>query len=344
MLIFGPGGLEGGADLAPHLRLIQQMGEDPGLRNVYAPAYHVVGALLAPWLGISTAIKLMTLGCAAALIAGFRSFQRAAGLPADAAALFAWSPYTFALSWCIPKIEAGGYALAFLGLALLFRRRHWAAALCLVATFWVHTAAALFFGLCGGLLALARRDSRALAALAGGTLGAAPLLAVHLASGCSFAESLLFSPGDYLRAPGRWSSFAQWDRIVVLAGPIALACAAAGAGRLWREYRSVAITAVGVTLLYLNEIWLAPFGLHNTLNLLRGLTVLAFPVAAAGGVFLATRPRWTLAVAAACAAWAVGAAALTVPAACHRAPVDVAAVGSLDVDRCAFRWRVKVRR
>ncbi len=320
------------------------MGEDPGLHNVYAPAYHVVGALLAAWLGISAAIKLMTLACVAALIAGFRSFQRAVGLPEAAAALFAWSPYTFALSWCIPKIEAAGYALAFLGLALLFRRRHVAAALCLVAAFWVHTAAALFFGLCGGLLALARRDLRALAALAGGSLGAAPLLAVHLASGCSFAEALLFSPGDYLRTSGRWSSFPQWPRILVLAGPIALACAAAGAGRLWREHRSVAITAAGVTLLYLNELWLAPFGLHNTLNLLRGLTLLAFPVAAAAGVFLATRPRWTVAVTAACAAWALGAATLTVPDACHRAPVDVAGIGALDVDRCTFRWRVRIPR
>ncbi len=320
------------------------MGEDPGLHNVYAPAYHGLGALLAAWLGISVAIKLMTLMCAAALIAGFRSFQRAVGLPEAAAALFAWSPYTFALSWCVPKIEAGGYALSFLGLSLLFRRRHVAAALCLVATFWVHTAAALFFGLCGGLLALARRDPRALAALAGGSLGAAPLLAVHLASGCSFAEALLFSPGDYLRAAGRWSSFAQWERILVLAGPIALVCAAAGARRLWREHRSVAITAAGVTLLYLNEIWLAPFGLHNTLNLLRGLTVLAFPVAAAAAVFLAARPSWTLAVTVACAAWAVGAATLTVPDACHRAPVDIAGIGALDVDRCTFRWRVSVPR
>ena len=320
------------------------MGEDPGLHNVYAPAYHAVGALLAPWLGISAAIKLMTLACVAALIAGFRSFQRAVGLPEAAAALFAWSPYTFALSWCIPKIEAGGYALAFFGLGLLFRRRHAAAALCLAATFGVHTAAALFFGFCGGLLALARRDLRAFAALAGGCLGAAPLLAAHVVSGCSLAQALLLSPGDYLRAPGRWSSFSQWDRILVLAGPIALACATAGAGRLWREHRSVAVTAVGVTLLYLNEIWLAPFGLSNTLNLLRGLTVLAFPVAAGAGVFLASRPRWTVAVTAACAAWAVGAATLAVPDACQRAPVDVTAIGSVDVERCTFRWRVSVPR
>ncbi len=87
-----------------------------------------------------------------------------------------------------------------------------------------------------------------------------------------------------------------------------------------------------------------PFGLHNTLNLLRGLTLLAFPVAAAAGVFLATRPRWTVAVTAACAAWALGAATLTVPDACHRAPVDVAGIGALDVDRCTFRWRVRISR
>ncbi len=39
-------GLAGGADLLPHLRLIQLMAEEPALRSVYAPAYHAIGALV----------------------------------------------------------------------------------------------------------------------------------------------------------------------------------------------------------------------------------------------------------------------------------------------------------
>ncbi len=174
-LLFGSGELRGGADLKPHLRLIQLMREEPALRTVYAPAYHVVGAVAAPWLGFAAFTRLFALVAAAGLIAGFRSFQRTAGLPDAASALFAWAPYTFALSWCVPKIEAAGYALAFLGLGLLLRRRYLRLALLLVVTFTVHTAAALFLGLGGGILALARRDGRAAAALAAGSVGALPL-------------------------------------------------------------------------------------------------------------------------------------------------------------------------
>ena len=44
VLFSGP--LSGGADLTPHLRLMQQMADAPALRNVYAPAFHAAGALL----------------------------------------------------------------------------------------------------------------------------------------------------------------------------------------------------------------------------------------------------------------------------------------------------------
>jgi hypothetical protein len=323
---------------------MQLMAEEPGLRSVYAPAYHALGALLGAGLELDGAVKLLALASAALLIAGFRSFQRAAGLPEAVAALFAWAPYSFALSWCLPKVEAAGYGLAFAGLGLLLRRRSRAAALALAATFLVHTAAALFFGLCGGVLALARRDREALLALAVGCLLASPLLAAHLAAGCTAAQALLFSPGDYLRRPEAWSSLAIWDRILVLAGPIAVVCAALGAARLWREQRAVAVAAGLVVLLYTSELWLAPLGLHTTLNLLRGLTIFAFPVAAAAGVYLAPRPRLAAAVTLACALWALGAAWLALPGSCHRVPIDLAEVGCLEVDRCTFRWRVTAPR
>ena len=82
-------GLEGGADLLPHLRLMQQMAEAPGLRSVYPPAYHAFGAVWFAWLGAEAAVKLLAFASVAGLIAGFRAFQRAAGLPAESAAVFA---------------------------------------------------------------------------------------------------------------------------------------------------------------------------------------------------------------------------------------------------------------
>jgi len=210
---------------------MQLMAEEPGLRSVYAPAFHALGALLGSGLagselGLDGAVKLLAFASAALLIAGFRSFQRAAGLPEAAAALFAWAPYSFALSWCLPKVEAAGYGLAFAGLGLLLRRRSRAVVLALAATFLVHTAAALFFGLCGGVLALAKRDREGLLALAVGCLLASPLFVAHLAAGCTAAQALLFSPGDYLRSAAGWSGLAVWDRVLVLSGPIAVACAA----------------------------------------------------------------------------------------------------------------------
>src|SRR5262245_4390142 len=320
------------------------MGEAPALRSVYAPAFHVAGALLAPALGLPLAVKALAFASAAALIAGFRVFQRAAGLPSACAALFPWTPYLFALSWCLPKVEAAGYALAFFGLACLMRGRRLAAGACLAATFGVHTAAALVFGLCGGVLALVRRDARALAALAGGTLAASPLLAAHLAAGCTLRETLLLSPGDYLRAPGRWSSADAAGRIAILAGPIGVATALLGAPRLWREHRSVAALSATVVALCLSELWLAPFGIATTLNLMRSLSLLAFAVAAAAGVFAAAHRGLTPALVAACAVFAACAAFLAVPGSCHREPIDATRVAATNVDRCAFRWWIAPQR
>ncbi len=338
-LAFGGDGLQGGADLQPHLRLIQSMAAAPGIYNVYPPAYHALGAALAPAIGLGHYPPAFALLAAAALILGFRYFQRAAGLPDASAVLFVWSPYLFALSWCTPKIEAAGYALAFLGLGLLLRHRTVALGATLAATFWVHTAAALFLGLCGGVLALARRDRRALAALAVGTLAAAPLLGAHLAAGCTGLQALLFSPGDYLRSAPRPTLLAHGPTLLALAHPIALAAAAFGAPSFWRERRPLALLCAVVVVLYLNEIWLAPFGARTTLDLLRGLTVLSFPVAIAAGWALRDRPKWTAVVVAAAAFWATVCAFTAVPRSCHVQPIDVASIQTLRVDRCTFRWR-----
>jgi hypothetical protein len=333
-------GLQGGADLQPHLRLMQLMAEAPALRNPYAPAYHVLGALLGPAIGWPAYTKLVAFAGAAGLIAGFRCFQRAAGLPPAAAAVFTWTPYLFALSWCLPKLETAGYALAFTGLAFLLRRRRVGAGAMLALAFCVHTAGALFLGLAGGVLALALRDARALGALAVGSLAGAGLIAVHLQAGCSFAEALLFSQGDYLRRATQTASFVHWPRLVALAGLPALLAAGLGVPELVRRHRTVSVLAALVLLLYLNELWLLPFGTRTTLDLLRGQTLLAFPVAAAAGVAFAGRPRWQALGLAVCAAWALVCIARVVPDSCTVRSIDPAWVERLSVDRCAFRWRL----
>jgi hypothetical protein len=339
VLLLAGSDLQGGADLRPHLRLIQLMGEDPGLRSVYAPAYHALGAILAPWTGLGGYAKLFAFAAAAALIAGFRFFQRAARLPDLAAALFAWSPYTFALTWCAPKVEAAGYALAFAALGLLLLRRYAMLALALTGTFLIHTASALFLGLAGGVLALARRDRRALLALAAGCAGAAPLFGAQLAAGCSIAQAFLFSQGDYLRPPGAFPGLAMWDRVIVLASPIAVAAAVPGVQSLWRRDRCLVALCGVVVALYGNELWLAPFGVGTTLNLLRGLTLLAFATAICGGVALGGRRRLAPLALAACALWSAGAAFWVVPRSCYVRTFTVAEVRHTAVDRCTFRWR-----
>ncbi len=338
ILLFATEGIHGGADLRPHLRLLQQMAEDPALRTVYAPAYHVLGSIFEPWFGLAGVTKLFAFAAAAALIAGFRSFQRAADLPDLASALFAWSPYAFALTWCIPKVEAAGYALAFAGLGWLLRKRYLAAAVALSATFFVHTAAALLFGLCGGVIALAQRDGRALVALAAGSLGAAPLFASHLVAGCSLAEAFLFSSGDYLRPAAGASSIARLARIAILAGPISLFAGVFGTSELWRRNRSVALMSATVFALYWNELWLSPFGTGSTLNLLRGLTWLAFAVAIPAGLALDARRRLAPWILASCALWAGASSLWVVPNSCYTQTFTAAEIRATAVDRCTFRW------
>ncbi|MBW2267720.1 MAG: hypothetical protein JRH16_04010 [Deltaproteobacteria bacterium] len=342
ILLSGP--LSGGSDLTPHLRLMQQMADAPALRNVYAPAFHAAGALLGSRIGWDLAAELLALASAAALLFGFRHWQRAAQLPDACASLFAWAPYGFALSWCLPKVEAAGYGLAFFALAWLWQGRHLRLAVALAATFWVHTGAALFLGLAGGIAALARRDRRALGALAFGSALAAPLWAAHVVAGCSWAQALLLSAGDYLRSTEGWSSLDALPRIAVLAGPVAVACALPGARELWHRERTVAWLCIAILALWSNELWLAPFGARTTLNLLRGLTLLAVPVACAAGVFIANRPRVAPALWVAVVLWALGSTWLALPGSCQRVPVDWERVAHTHVDRCTFRWAISEAR
>jgi hypothetical protein len=338
VLLFGTPGLHGGADLVPHLWLIERMAEAPALRNVYAPAYHVIGGLLTPLVGLELYVELFALASALALILAFRYLVRCLALPGEGASLFALFPYNLSLSWCLPKVEEAGYALAFVGLGLLSRRRYTAAAVLLGLTFYFHTAAALFLGGAGGVLALARRDGRALVALAIGTLAVAPLVAAHLAAGCDLAQALLLSRNDYLRTTSAWSSLGMIDVIAVLASPIALALAGLGARELWRRDRAVALMCAVLTVLYLNELWLAPFETRTSLDLYRGLSTLAVPVCLAAGVSVAARPRaaaWLLGV---CALFALGSTLFVAPRSCYVYETRLSELEGMRVDRCTFRW------
>ena len=332
-------GLWGGGDLVPHLRLIELTQQEPGLHNTYAPAYHVLGALVEPVLGFEAYTRLFALGAAALLIAGFRAFQRAAGLPDAAASLFALTPYVMSLSWCTPKVEAAGYALLLFGLAGLLRGRHARVALLLAAAFAVHTASALLFGLAGGVLCVSRGDWRGLLALAVGTLGATPLLAAQLAAGCSPAEALLFARGGYARALHEGLVPRRWPWLIPLANPVALAAALWGATALWRHQRSLGILCAVLVLVYLNNFWLAPFGHRTLVTPLRGLSVLAIPIAIAAG-------NWTRR-SAGVRAWVVGLSALfavaasvwVVPQACFVREIRSDEIGAVQVQRCSFLWR-----
>jgi hypothetical protein len=342
-LLFGREGLWGGGDLVPHLRLIQAVSTSPGLYNPYAPAYHWLGALLVPALGFELYTRLFALGAALFLIAGFRSFQRAAGLPDACTALFALTPFLLSLSWCVPRVEAAGYALLLFGLGFQLRGRYFALAAALGACFYVHTAASLLFGLAAGVLALARRDRRALIALAAGTLGALPLWIAHLEAGCTFAQALLFAPGGYARSLDEELLPPQWPWLAALANPAALLAAVLGARAVWRRSRPLAWLAVALAALWATNFWLAPFGIRTLVTPLRGLSVLAIPVALSAGVWGAARARREAVLLGLTAIFAVASLRLVVPQACYVRPIALSEIDGVFVSRCEFLWRAAPR-
>jgi hypothetical protein len=338
LLLVSAEGLRGGADLLAHLRLMEAMGAEPALRSVYAPFYHVFGALAAPLVGLEAAPRVFAFFGACAWIGGFRCFQRCVGLPGEAAALFALMPYAFGFSVCLPKVEALGYGVLCIGLGLLYTRRYVGAAIVVATCFWIHTASALLLGLSGGVLAVARRDGRALLSLAAGALLAAPLPLSHIASGCSVSEALRMTGVDYL-IKSRTSQLANWPTLLVLANPIALCAAGLGARTLWRDHRPLAVLSIVLSVIYLNEIWLLPFGQRISVDLLRGLSVLALPVAIAGGIGLASGRTLAVGGVAACALWAALSTVSALPRACFTRPIALSEIRGLEVSRCTFSWR-----
>lgn len=339
VLALGRQGIHGGGDLVPHLRLIQLTQEQPGIHNTYAPGYHLLGALLEPLLGFEGYTKLFSLAAAALLIAGFRSFQRAARLPDAASALFALTPYLLALTHCTPKVEAAGDAVLLFGLGALLRGRWLLLGLLLALCFVLHTASALLFGLAAGVLCLARRELRGLVALAAGTVLAAPLVLAQLAAGCSLPEALLFAEGGYARGLHESVLPGKWPWILPLANPVAVVAAVFGARALWDRERPLAIFCGVLVALYLNNFWLAPFDIRTLVTPIRGLSLLAIPVAIAAGVFAVSRPRVGLWVAGLSLAWALVSTVWVVPEACFVRRIAAVEIAPVMVERCLFVWR-----
>jgi hypothetical protein len=337
--LFQPAGLEGGLDLLAHLRMVELMGLAPALRNVQPPAYHVLGALVAPLVGLANYPRLFAVLATGLAMAGFRYFQRSARLPDHASLLFVLWPYAFTLSWTIPRNEVAAYALTFLGLGLLLRRHYVGLALALAATFYVHTAGAIFFGLAAGVLALARRDVRGIAALAVGTLGVVPLLIAHLGAGCTLQQALLLAEGDYLHIETHTGTLHRWPLILALASPPILAAAVLGARGLWERWRPIAVLCAVLVVLFLQEVWLYPFQASTTATLMRGLSFLVIPAATAGGVFLARRPRlapWFLGIA---AIWCLGTTFSVAKKPMYTRPISLDEIRDLRMVRCRFGWR-----
>ena len=93
-----------------------------------------------------------------------------------------------------------------------------------------------------------------------------------------------------------------------------------------------------VFALYWNELWLAPFGMGSTLNLLRGLALLAFAVAIPAGFALDARRRLAPWILASCALWAGASSLWVVPNSCYTQTFTAAEIRATSVDRCTFRW------
>ena len=336
--LFQSSELHGGLDLLGHLGMVELMAQAPALRNVQPPGYHVLGALLAPIVGLATYPKLFAVLATGLAMLAFRYFQQSARLPVHASLLFVLWPYAFTLSWAIPRNEVAGYALFFAGLGFLLKGRYLALGLALAASFYVHTAAALLFGFGAGILALALRDRRGILALALGTLGAVPLLGAHLGAGCTLQQALLFAEGDYLHVATHKGTLHRWPLILALASPPALAAAALGACETWKRHRPVAILCAVLLAVYLQELWLAPFHASTTATLMRGLSLLVLPVAVAGGIFLADRPRiapWLLAGA---AIWCVGTTFTLAKEPMHTRTISLDEIRDLRMVRCRFGW------
>jgi hypothetical protein len=88
---------------------------------------------------------------------------------------------------------------------------------------------------------------------------------------------------------------------------------------------------------YLNECG-PSFGVGTTLDLRRGLSVLAMPVAASAGLALAAWPRLAAPLVALCGLFALSTTLFVVQRSCYVRPISLAETREMVVQRCVFRW------
>ena len=117
-----------------------------------------------------------------------------------------------------------------------------------------------------------------------------------------------------------------------------LVAAIAGARGVRTRDRGVAVLCGVLVVLYLQELWLAPFGVGTTVNLNRGLSLLAIPVVISAGVWVASRPRLARWVLAAAALWCVGCALTVAREPISWRPVALEEIRDLRMVRCRFGW------
>ncbi len=178
-----------------------------------------------------------------------------------------------------------------------------------------------------------------LGALAAGSLGVLPLLAAHLSAGCSIPETFLFAHGGYARALTEPLIPSNWPWILPLAGPVGVLAAGLGARELWRHHRAVGILCAVLLCLYFNNLWLAPFEARTLVTLLRGLSLLAIPIAIAAGLYAARSPKHAALTLGTAAVFSIVAGLWVVPQACFVRRIDLGEIAAVSVDRCQFLWR-----
>jgi hypothetical protein len=165
----------------------------------------------------------------------------------------------------------------------------------------------------------------------------------HLGAGCSFAQALLFAPGGYARSLVEELLPPQWPWLAPLANPVALLAAVPGARATWQRSRPLGWLAAALLALWATNFWLAPFGIRTLVTPLRGLSVLAIPVALCAGVWGAERARREAVLLGLSAIFAVVSLPLVVPHACYVRRIALAEIEGVHVNRCEFLWRAAPR-
>jgi hypothetical protein len=209
----------------------------------------------------------------------------------------------------------------------------------LCMSFYVHSAGTLTFGAIAGTLAVVRRDATGLAALAAGTLGAAPLVASHLDAGCSVRQAFLMSYSGYLPS-NSYDALADLKTAAPLCGPLLVGLAIVGGREVWHRYRDLVLPCAVLAVLYLQPVWMPLLTGTSGTGFYRGLSLLILPTAVGAGVFLEHRPRLRVAAVGSSVVWLLASASVFVPDSCYTRPIDVGAVDRIVVERCEYAWRL----